>query len=62
MPAARQLTRVDRAQRHKRIVSEYVAGLSSRAVAKRFNLSDSHVRAVVRLYEAARPPGRPRGT
>ena len=59
MPQARFLTRVDRAYRHQAIVATYRGGLSSRAVAVRYGLSDSHVRAIVRLYEAARRPGRP---
>lgn len=58
MPEARFLTRVDRAERHRAIVADYCAGLSSRAVAARYGLSDGHVRAIVRLYEVARPIGR----
>ncbi len=54
------LTRVDRAQRHRRIVEAYQSGLCSRTVAVLFDLSDSHVRHVVNLYEVSRPVGRPR--
>ena len=53
------MTRVDRAQRHRRIVDAYRTGRCSRTVARMFDLSDGHVRAIVRLYEAARRPGRP---
>ncbi len=53
------LTRTDRSERHKRIVAVYQQGHSSRAVAARFGLNDSHVRAIVRLYGVARPVGRP---
>lgn len=59
MAAAPQLTRVDRYERHQRLIADYGRGLSSRAVAALHGLSDSHVRAVVRLYEVARPVGRP---
>ncbi len=52
------LTRADRAQRHQRIAAAYRAGQCSRTVAALFGLSDSHVRAVVRLYECARQAGR----
>lgn len=58
MPAARYLTHNDRAVRHQRLVAAYKAGESSRSVASRFGLSDSHVRYIVRLYGAARPRGR----
>ena len=54
------LSRVERAARHKRIVAAYQTGLSSRAVAEMFGVSDTLVRQVVGLYECARPPGRPR--
>lgn len=54
-----KLTRIARARRHECIVAAYRTGLTSRAVAEQFGMSDSHVRAVVRLYEAARPVGRP---
>lgn len=57
---APHLTRVDRCERHRALVAEYLTGLPSRAVAARFGLSDSHTRAVLRLYEVARPVGRPR--
>ena len=53
------LTRVDRAQRHNRIVAAYCAGRCSRAVAAMFGMNDSHVRSVLRLYGASRRPGRP---
>ena len=58
MPAARFLTRVDRAARHERIVAAYLKGATSRAVAASFGLTDSHVRAIVRLYGVARPRGK----
>lgn len=53
------LTRNDRAERHRRIVASYQDGRCSRTVAELFGMSDGHVRAVVRLYGAARRPGRP---
>ena len=59
MVSAPQLTRVDRAQRHQRMVAAYRDGLTLPAVAARFGLSYSQTRAVVRLYGATRPRGRP---
>lgn len=53
------LTRVDRANRHERIVKAYQSGVSSRAVADWFGMSDGHIRSVLRLYGVARRPGRP---
>lgn len=55
-----KLTRTDRARRHERIVAAYRGGMTSRDVADTFGMSDGHVRAVLRLYEAARRVGRPR--
>jgi hypothetical protein len=59
MGASPALTRVDRAQRHQRMVAAYRDGLTLPAVAARFGLSYSQTRAVVRLYGATRPRGRP---
>ena len=61
MSAAPQLTRVDRAQRHERMVADYRGGLTLPAVAARYGLSYSQTRAVVRLYGATRSRGRPFG-
>ena len=54
------LTHVDRAERHRRLVREYVAGASSYDLADRFGMNRSHICAVMRLYGVARRPGRPR--
>lgn len=54
------LTRNDRAERSKQIVAAYEAGATSRTLAERFGLTDSHVRSILRLYGVARPVGRPR--
>jgi hypothetical protein len=53
------LTRIDRAERHKRIAAAYEGGLDSRTVAALFGMNDSHVRSIVRLYGVSRPVGRP---
>lgn len=60
MASAPALTRYDRAQRCKQIVAAYEAGATSRTLAERFRLTDSHVRSILRLYGVARPVGRPR--
>lgn len=52
------LTRADRAYRHEKIVAAYQRGGCSRSVASMFGMSDSHVRAVLRLYGVARPVGK----
>lgn len=57
MASKPQLTRNDRAERHRQIVAAYRGGMTSRAVAAQFSMTDSHVRAVVRLYGVARSPG-----
>lgn len=54
------MTTVERAERHKRVVAVYAELKSSRAVAKRFGLSKTHVGNIVKLYGVARPVGRPR--
>ena len=59
MASAPDLTRNDRAERHRRMVIAYQAGNSSRAVAIQFGMSDGHVRSVLRLYGVARKAGRP---
>ena len=59
MASVPTLTRIDRAERHRRIVAAYQSGASSRAVADWFGMNDSHVRYVLRLYGVARPGGRP---
>lgn len=55
------LTRSDRAYRRERIVRAYSAGASSRAVARQFDMSDGHVRAIVREAGVARRCGRRAG-
>ena len=61
MPAAKHLTRNDRAERHRRIAREFANGnLGSRAIAAKFGMNDSHVRQIARLYGVSRPVGRPR--
>lgn len=57
-----ELTRVDRAERHRRMVAAYVAGASTYDLADRFGMNRSHVSAVMRLYGVVRRPGRPRDT
>lgn len=52
------LTFNDRRARHDRLVAAYLTGLSSRAVAERFGLSDGWVRSVLRDAGVARRPGR----
>ena len=59
MASVPQLTRVDRAWRHKAIVAAATDGLSSRTLAARFGMNDSHVRSILRLYGVARRAGRP---
>lgn len=53
------MTRIDRAERHKRIVAAYQLTPNSRTVADLFGMNDSHVRSIVRLYGVSRPVGRP---
>jgi transposase len=59
MPLPRFLTFGDRAYRRERMIAAYRRGMSSRAVANAFSMSDSYVRAVMRDAGVARRPGRP---
>jgi hypothetical protein len=60
MASAPQMTRVDRAERHKRIAAAIGKGVGSRAVAEAFGMTDSHVRYIARIYGVAHKPGRQR--
>lgn len=62
MSRAPYLTRADRAERHRRLVSDYVAGASTYDLAERYGLNRSHISAVMRLYGVVRRPGRPMKT
>lgn len=58
MASVPQLTRNDRAERHKRIADAIGRGMSSRAVAELFGMNDSHVRYIGRLYGVAHKVGK----
>lgn len=59
MSAAPNLTRTDRAARHRRMVAAYQAGASTYDLANDFGMNRSHISAVMRLYGVVRRPGRP---